>query len=136
MQFKPIGCLMVGAVLNSVPALADGMAPMAHNGSVMLMNEVKGQVEITYATPRAGLSVKEGAVLFVGSMNRRGEYAGTAYTFKKDCPPAPYPVAGKATDHGIMLVGKAPRRDPRSCDVLPGAQIQPASTLVFEYEPD
>jgi len=111
MHFKSTVFLIIGTILGAVPALADGMAPMAHNGSVVLMTEEKGRVEIKYATPRSGLSVKEGTVLFVGSLNGRGEYADTAYTFKKDCPPAPYPVAGKVTDRGITLIGNAPRRD-------------------------
>jgi hypothetical protein len=136
MHFKSIAGIIIGMFLGSVPALADGMAPMAHNGSVVLMTEEKGRVEIKYATPRSGLSVKEGTVLFTGSLNDRGEYTGTAYTFKKDCPPAPYLVTGKVTDRGIALMGNAPRRDPKSCDIVPGAANQSASQLVFEYEPD
>lgn len=135
MHFKSTS-LLIGMFLGSVPAFADGMAPMAHNGSVVLMTEEKGRVEIAYATPRAGLSVKEGTVLFAGSLDSRGGYAGSAYTFKKDCPPAPYPVTGKVTDRGITLLGNAPRRDPKSCDIISGAANRSASQLVFEYEPD
>jgi hypothetical protein len=127
--------LFLAAVCSST-AYADEMAPLAHNGSTMLIVEEQGRVQITYEVPRARLSIREGTILFVGSKSDPGEFAGTAYTFKKGCPPAPYAVSGRTTDGGITLVGRAPRRDRHSCMILPGAINKSASTLVFKYEPD
>jgi hypothetical protein len=136
MHFKLVAYLMIGMIPCAAPAFADGMAPMAHNGSIMLMTEEKGHVEIIYMIPHSGLSVKEGTILFVGSLNGRGEYAGTAYTFKKDCPPLTYAVTGKMTGDGITLIGNAPRRDHKSCNIIQGATNHFASQLRFEFEPD
>lgn len=126
--------ILVSALYFSVSvAGAQEMAPVLHNGSLMLITQDQGNVEIRYENPRAGLSVTQGAVLFTGTRDAKGAYAGTAYTFKKNCAPAPYAVTGKVSDRGLVLAGLAPRRDTNSCD-LSRATVSP-STLVFEYEP-
>ena len=109
---------------------------LQHNGSLVLMTREKGHVEIRYETPREGLSLQQGTLLFSGNNDGRGNYIGTAYTFKRGCQPAPYLVVGKEAGPGIVLVGSAPQRDPRSCDVVASAATGKNARLVFEYEPE
>jgi hypothetical protein len=117
-----------------VPAGAQEMAPVLHNGSLALITKNDGHVEIRYETPRPGLPVVAGTLLFSGKVDGRGSYTGTAYVFKRGCEPAPYAVAGKDSDPGIVLMGVAPRRDPRSCAVIGDASQGKNARLVFEYE--
>jgi hypothetical protein len=126
----------VTACLSTLDAEAQEMAPMLHNGSLMLIVQDKEHVEIRYETPRPGLSVTKGAIVFSGTRDNHGNYRGTAYTFKRDCPPAPYDVAGKVSDRGITLYGRAPVRAANSCQVIAGASNPNSSRLVFEYEPE
>jgi hypothetical protein len=112
------------------------MGPLLHNGSVTLFTRNNGHVEIRYETPRPGLAVREGTLLFSGTYDQLGYYSGTAYTFKQGCEPAPYAVAGKDSGPGIVLVGVAPRRDPHSCAVTGDAVNGKNSRLVFEFEPE
>jgi hypothetical protein len=133
--------LMLGSIVAASLCLsaahAQEMSPMLHNGSIMLITtDDKERVEIKYETPRAGLSVTTGTLLFAGTRDAKGNYAGTAYTFKRDCEPAPYGVMGMTTAKGITLVGVAPHRDPQSCKVLGGSMASRSSRLVFEYEPE
>lgn len=105
-----------------------------HNNSEMLVSEWKdATVEITYNHPRPGLPVANGTLLFRG-VRDGARYSGTAYTFKAGCSPAPYAVAGvkDAKKEMIVMVGAAPRRDPRSCDVI-GESVQSGpAKLVFD----
>lgn len=123
-------CLWVAMAL---PATAQEMGPLFHNGSRTLFTRNNGHVEIRYETPRPGLPVREGTLLFAGTYER-GYYSGTAYTFKRGCEPAPYAVAGKDSGPGIVLVGVAPRRDSRSCAVIGDSASGNNSRLVFEFE--
>jgi len=116
------------------------MAPIFHNGSRFLITKdtvtkTRGAVEIRYETPRAGLPVKEGQILFSGTTDYRGSYKGTAFTFKAGCEPAGYAVTGADAGPGIILTGLAPRRDPNGCAVI-GSSNSRHSRLVFEYERD
>lgn len=130
-----LASIITAAVIFSAPgASAQELAPMLHNGSLMLITQNVEKVEIRYERPRAGLPVASGTMLFTGVRDPKGSYSGTAYTFKKNCDPAPFTVTGSVSDRGIILVGLAPRRNPNSCDVI-GAAIVP-SRLVFEYEGD
>lgn len=115
-------------------ASAQEMTPVFHNGSRALFTRDKGKVEIRYDIPKRGLSVREGTLLFSGTWDGRGNYSGVAFTFKRGCEPAEYPVTGKDTPDGIVLVGAAPVRDPRGCTVLGSSSTGANARLVFEYE--
>jgi hypothetical protein len=129
-------CLVVLGAVASAPACAQEMAPMLHNGSLMLWTrQPDGRVQIAYETPKAGLPVSRGTVLFKGVSNAKGGYSGTAFVFSRNCPPQPYPVTGDAAGPGIILSGVAPLRDP-ACRPIPGTSNRSASRLVFAFEPD
>jgi hypothetical protein len=107
-----------------------------HNNSQMLVSEWKdGAVEITYDSPRPGLPVAQGTVLFRG-VRDGGRYSGTAYTFKAGCPPAPYPVTGIEDRKRELLVlsGGAPHRDPHSCEVIGQSDQSGHAKLVFDMK--
>jgi len=125
-------CLSAAAM----PATAQEMGPIFHNGSRALFTRDNGHVEIRYDSPRPGLPVREGTLLFEGTYDKRGFYSGTAYTFKRGCEPAPYAVAGKDSGPGIVLMGVAPHRDPHSCAVIGDSVSGRNSRLVFEFEPE
>ncbi len=105
-----------------------------HNGSGMLVSEWRdGTIEITYDTPRSGLAVAPGTLLFAGVRNGL-RYSGTAYTFKNGCPPAAYPVTGRRNDKRDLLVlsGPAPHRDPASCSIVGQSAQSGHANLVFD----
>ena len=133
---KPI--LVAASLLLSLAAssaMSQEMTLLFHNGSRTLFTKSeKGQVEIRYETPRPGLPVTEGALLFSGRADANGSYTGTAYTFKRGCEPAPYSVAGKEAGPGIILVGIAPRRDHSSCAIVGDTLVGKHTKLIFEYE--
>jgi hypothetical protein len=108
--------------------------PADHNNSQMLVSEWKdGTIEITYDTPRSGLPVARGTLLFRG--RRDGDrYSGTAYMFTSGCAPAPFAVAGMENHRkeAIVLAGATPHRIPGSCDVVAGVSSDRLSTLVFD----
>lgn len=71
-----------------------------------------------YHTPRPGLTVSSGTLLFNGT--RIGfQYVGTAYVFSAQCPAVGYRVTGGLSSdlHFIRLTGRAPVRRPGSCQV-------------------
>jgi hypothetical protein len=118
----------------ATPAASQEMTLVFHNGSRTLFTRDNGHVEIRYETPRAGLPVSAGTLLFEGQYDGRGSYTGTAYLFKRGCEPIPYAVAGKESGPGIVLMGVSPRRDPRSCAIIGDTANGKNSRLVFEYE--
>jgi uncharacterized protein len=105
---------------------------LGHNGSTIEMVKKGSAVEMRYAGVRPGLSVPEGSVLFRGTVGDSGHMQGTAYTFKRGCPPADYKVTGQQTNNRIVLRGPAPVRDSQSCDVVGYDDAAPSSTLVFD----
>lgn len=112
--------------------------PAVHNGSEMRVNEWDdGRIEIVYVAPRPDLHVAEGTVLFRGTAKGR-RYAGTAYTFKPGCEPAPYPVSGARDDKRdiIVLTGPAPGRIPNSCELTFGSMQSKNARLVFDVRID
>lgn len=115
------------------PAASDPQPVMTadHNGSVMEIRDDR----ILYAEPKASLRgvVKPGTVLVEGKW--AGEkFEGTAYAFKRGCPPAPYAVSGaKAERPGqldLVLKGAGPIR--KGCQVVGHSEASPHSRLVFE----
>jgi len=110
------------------------MGPIYHNGSRAIITRDKGLVEVKYETPRPSLSVKPGTLLFSGTWDGRGNYQGAAYTFKRGCDPAPYPVTGREGGPGIIMSGVAPHRDAQGCSFIGATANSKHSRLVFEYE--
>jgi hypothetical protein len=108
---------------------------LEHNESLVeFSHSPSGAVEIRYREPKASLRVAAGTLLFRGQ-ERAGEIAGNAFLFTAGCQPAEYRVSGRRTDGILVLEGNAPRRDPRSCAVLPASKTPKPSRLVFFHEP-
>lgn len=103
-----------------------------HNGSVMWTALNEGL--IVYAEPKVSVRdvVKPGSVLFRGKpFLQGGRLEGTAYAFKKGCPPAPYAVRGSySRDNAtITLRGAGPVR--QGCEVVGYSEKSPHAVLKF-----
>lgn len=109
-----------------------GGSSYLHNGSVVRVDPDMGV--IIYVEPKASIAglVKPGAVLFRGQVGYGGAVSGTAFAFKKGCPPAAYSVTGSfARDNGSFVVkGLGPVRD--GCHVAAHSHSSPHSTLTFK----
>lgn len=89
-----------------------------HNGSRMKVEQSgMGEVFIYYEEPRAGLreTISPGTKLLEGRISG-GRISGTAYVFKRGCPPAAYPVEGSAGEETLTLNGPTPVW--RGCQVV------------------
>lgn len=110
---------------------------MDHNGSAMWVNEDLSV--IYYDKPRAAIAdaVDKKQVLYRGDPipTEPGRTAtGTAYTFRKNCEPAPYSVTGSATRDGrLILKGASPVRAKKGCDVVGYTNDSANATLVFTF---
>ena len=107
---------------NTIPfweQLTDDTA-LNHNGSAMRVLPHEGK--IIYLQPRNVLSpsIKAGHVLFEGKpWKAGGPFSGTAYTFRKGCPPAPYREAFyEGSVETLTLRGAAPMREKNGCKVV------------------
>lgn len=115
------------------PATSDPAPVMTadHNGSVMEIQDDR----ILYAQPKASLRdvVKPGTILVEGKWTG-DRFAGTAYAFKKGCPPAPYAVSGRKVERpgrlDLVLSGAGPIR--KGCEVVGHSDRSPHSRLLFE----
>lgn len=115
------------------PAASDPVPVMTadHNGSVVELTDDR----IVYSQPKASLRgvVKPGTVLVEGKWNG-DRFSGTAYAFKKGCPPAPYAVSGAKVERpgqlDLVLRGAGPIR--KGCEVVGHSERSPHSRLVFE----
>ena len=115
------------------PAASDPQPVMTadHNGSVMEIRDER----ILYAEPKASLRgvVKPGTVLVEGKWSG-DRFSGTAYAFKKGCPPAPYAVSGAKVEKpgqlDLVLLGAGPVR--KGCEVVGYSERSPHARLVFE----
>ena len=106
-----------------------------HNGSLMMLTRSSdGNVDIKYWTPREGLPVTSGTLLFHGRADSAGRLTGTAYTFKPGCAPAGYPVHGERKNGVLELTGAAPRRDRSSCATTAITSNGSNSHLIFNHE--
>jgi hypothetical protein len=105
--------------------------PLGHNGSGVLMTRRGPQVTMTYSSVRDGLSVQEGELLFSGTITGNRLH-GTAYTFRRGCPPAPYAVSGIQTSARIVLRGPAPVRESAGCNVIGYDDSAASATLQFD----
>jgi len=105
---------------------------LGHNGSTIQMTKTGNVVEMRYTGVRSGLAAEVGALLFRGTVTSSGHIEGTAYTFKRGCPPAPYQVSGQQTNKQIVLLGRAPVHDRNSCEVVAYDPAAASASLVFD----
>ncbi len=104
------------------PPPSDFQYRFVHNGSLVMVDPGTGY--ITYVEPKKSLEgvVQPGAVLFKGKIeNTSGQHdkvSGIAFSYKRGCEAAPYPVTGGFLDNHrrIVLRGRAPVRN--GCDVI------------------
>lgn len=136
---------LAAAVVVALPSfacaeMAGGMF-MGHNGSTIQeftqLNSDK--IEYRYSSVRAGVPIQEGAVLFRGTKAKREQrrgtvylLKGTAFVFKRGCPPAAYEVAGEQTNSRVLLKGAAPVHAKDSCMVVGHDAQHRNATLVFD----
>ena len=112
---------------------AAGDSLWLHNGSVMYYHAQGASRTFTYYKPRRGLERLRGKVLFSGQKHG-WRMAGTAYTFRRGCAPAPYSVGGDAATPGrIVLDGAAPVRARGGCAVTGYSRNNGNARLVFTY---
>lgn len=105
---------------------------LGHNGSGVTMTRKGNRVTMIYSSVRPGLSVQDGAMLFSGTFSGSNRIQGTAYTFRRGCPPAPYPVSGIQTNSKIVLRGAAPVRESSGCNVIDYDDSAASATLQFD----
>ncbi len=123
--------MMAGSTL---PALA-GNSLWSHNGSTVMWQSSGQQRLVTYYSPRPGLPVRPGVVLFEGVRQGNTMY-GTAYVFRSGCAPAPYEVSGRIDPDNqtlVVLHGAAPIRERGGCRVIRYSRNSGNSRLVFRY---
>lgn len=101
-----------------------------HNGSIVSLDADGSTRKFSYVTPRAGLDVSAGTLLFNGA--KSGDtYSGTAYQFSKKCGAISYSVSGSVSpdQRVVTMTGEAPVRD-GSCKVVSTR----TETLIFTYQ--
>lgn len=134
-------CVAVATVGTlAVPALAADSI-WDHNGSEMLWQADGASRVISYQSPRPGLPVAPGTVLFEGQRvdhdgqpNTPDILEGTARIFREGCPPAEYWVSGAVIDEThVVLYGAAPIRAASGCAVTGYSQTSSNATLEFTY---
>ncbi|MCF3638494.1 hypothetical protein LXM94_00745 [Rhizobium sp. TRM95111] len=117
-------------LLAAAPAFA---AEFDHNGSRMEIDYEKGA--IVYRTVKSSLAgfVRPGFVAFTGRIEKKGSVEGTAFTFRRSCEPAPYPVAGHYDPAlpGYVLTGASPVREKNGCGVTGYTIDSPNARLEF-----
>jgi hypothetical protein len=89
-----------------------------HNGSTLTLEASGAGRKFFYHTPRAGLPVTTGTLLFAGTTD--GErYSGKAFAFSTKCGAREYSVSGpvSANRRSVTMYGKAPRVD-SDCKVV------------------
>ncbi|WEZ81956.1 hypothetical protein P6U16_11850 [Rhizobium sp. 32-5/1] len=104
-----------------------------HNGSLMLVDYDTGTISYHEVKPSIRKIVSPGAIVFSGTVVR-GKFAqGTAYTFRKGCPSAPYDVSGRYDPQlpGYILSGAAPHRPKSGCGIISYEIDNPNARLVF-----
>jgi len=133
-QDKPI--IAAGAPLsNELDGRIGPREALDHNGSLMMLTRSNdGDVDIKYWTPREGLPVTPGTLLFHGRADSAGRLTGTAYTFKPGCAPASYTVHGERKDGALELTGAAPQRSRSSCAITAITTNGSNSRLIFNHE--
>lgn len=118
--------LVLSSLALAIPA-AHSAGVWEHNGSTVYLESDGLARKFIYRTPRSGLPVRPGTLLFQGKQNG-DRYSGTAYRFSRSCGAIGYAVTGSVAEDGrtVTMFGKAPRRN-AGCKVI-GFR---ADTLVF-----
>lgn len=104
-----------------------------HNGSLMIVDYDTGTISYHEVKSSIRKVVSPGAIVFSGTLVR-GKFAqGTAYTFRKGCPSAPYEVSGRYDPQlpGYILSGAAPHRSRSGCAIISYEIDNPNARLVF-----
>lgn len=99
----------------------DDIITVDHNGSIMAVSASEGTIR--YQRVREGLRgfIADGTILFEGEpWQPGGAFGGVAYTFRKGCEPAPYPVVAsyQGYEERLTLKGEAPIRAEGGCAVI------------------
>lgn len=132
-SFLLIAAALATACSLAQPALAD---TWGHNGSDVDLTAEHGRIVIVYDYVRPGMQglVASGTLLFAGRYDLNGNVSGTAYVFKKNCPPAAYSVHGgfRMGSQSLHLEGKAPIRGKYSCAVVGYTWNSGNASLDFE----
>lgn len=113
-------------------AMHDGTA-FDHNRSVMRVYPHAGVIAYDEPKPAVRDVVRSGTVLFRGlKFTEGGRIEGTAFAFKKGCPPAPYAVTGgySRDNSTITLRGAGPIR--QGCEVVGYSEKSPHAILRFK----
>ncbi|SIQ68225.1 hypothetical protein SAMN05880582_1039 [Rhizobium sp. RU20A] len=127
---KRIACLSL-FLLAAPAAVANDL--FDHNGSVMVVDYASGTIAYRVVKPSIAKTIAPGAIVFAGTIEK-GKFAqGTAYTFRRGCPAAPYAVSGRydASLPGFVLAGPAPHRGKTGCEVIGYEIDNPNARLVF-----
>ena len=100
------------------PAAGHAETQWDHNGSVVTLHADGAKRQFNYLTPRAGLPVTSGTLLFSGQKNG-DSYFGTAYVFSSKCGAIGYSVSGPVApdQRSVTMSGRKPRRN-GSCRVV------------------
>jgi hypothetical protein len=123
-------CVIAVAFAALLSATASHAASLwDHNGSTVSLEASGAARKFYYDTPRPGLPVAQGTLLFSG--RKEGDrYSGMAYLFSAKCGARGYLVSGPvaADQRSITMHGKAPRFD-SNCGVIDYRD----DVLVFTY---
>lgn len=100
-----------------------------YNGSTFRLQSTGSNRTFRYETPRQGLPVAPGTVLFNG-YKQGNFYSGTAYVFSAKCGAIGYPVNGPISpdQRSVTLEGNAPVRD-ENCRIV----RREANALTFNF---
>lgn len=124
------------AAVTSPPKLSDVVPsgrPWTHNGSEVMIDPATGIVAYSQPKPSLRPVAKVGTVLFRGTLWPENVVQGTAYAFKEGCPPAPYPVRGRYSEHAYRLTLRGPGPVRKGCEVVGYSDHSPHAVLNFSY---
>jgi len=125
--------LLLGSVASAHAQFGQGLF-WTHNGSWMTIYKIGSDITIEYQQPRKGLPIGPNTTLFYGKI-QGNRISGTAHTFRRNCPEAPYQVSGTLKENGsvksIVLSGAAPIRN--GCTVTGYTKQSSNARLVFRY---
>jgi len=125
--------ILVGVLFALTGAAASAAEFFDHNGSLMIIDYDNGTISYHEVKASIRKAVSPGAIVFSGTVVR-GKFAqGTAYTFRKGCPSAPYAVSGVYDPQlpGYVLSGAAPHRSKSGCAIISYETDNPNARLVF-----
>src|SRR5436190_2883652 len=117
-------------LLVSLIASAAQAANWEYNGSLFRLEASGGSRKFFYESPRAGLPVARGTLVFSGQKSGNA-YSGTAYVFSQPCGAIGYAVSGPVSEdqRTVTLRGNVPVRNAK-CKVT-GYQN---NELVFNFQ--